>query len=246
MVGQETAVEIAIEADAHALARASAALIAREIERSRSLAVLVATGGSPMATYAELAALRARGELDTSHVRAVQLDEYLDLAPGDPRSLAGWMERSFNEPLGIARERVIRLDVAVDAEAGCRVFDAAVEAGGGIDLAVLGLGPNGHLGFNEPPSAADAPSRVVSLTPESIASNAAYWGEGNVPLRAATAGMRLIMQARRVLLIVTGERKRAILQRTLAEPPSPLVPASLLRLRAGVTVLCDRDAIGDR
>ena len=246
MVGQGSAVEIAIEHDATALAHAAAAFIASEIACFPSLAILLATGGSPMATYAELAALRSRGELDTSGVRAVQLDEYLDLAPGDPRSLAGWMERSFTGPLGIPRERSIRLDVSGDAEAGCRAFDAAVEAGGGIDLAVLGLGPNGHLGFNEPPSDADAGTRVVALTPESIVSNAAYWGEGNVPLRAATAGMQMIMQARRVLVIVTGERKRAILQRMLAEPPTPLVPASLLRLRTGVTVMCDRDAIGEQ
>jgi glucosamine-6-phosphate deaminase len=245
MVRQGLAIEIAIEADAAALAHASAAFIAREIAASPSLAILVATGGSPMATYAELAAMRARGELDASGIRAIQLDEYLDLSPGDPRSLAGWMERSFVAPLGIARERSIRLEVSGDAEAGCRAFDAAVEAGGGIDLAILGLGPNGHLGFNEPPSDVDAPTRVVALTPESIVSNAVYWGEGNVPLRAATAGMRLIMAARRVLLIVTGERKRAILQRTLAEPPTPHLPSSLLRLREGVTVMCDRDAIGE-
>ncbi len=244
MVRHDPAVEIAIEADAAAVARAAAAFIAAEIGRSPELSVLVATGGSPMATYAELAGMRARGELDALRVRAIQLDEYLDLPPGDARSLAGWMERSFTEPLGISRERAIRLEVAGDAEAGCRAFDAAVDAAGGIDLAVLGLGPNGHLGFNEPPSDVDAGTRVVALTPESIVSNASYWGEGNVPPRAATAGMRLIMQARRVLLIVTGERKRAILQRTLAEPPTPLVPASLLRLREGVTVICDRDAMG--
>ena len=241
-IRDDTAMEIVIESDAQALAVRAAGWIADAIRRRPDLSLLVATGASPMATYAELAGLHARGALDTSALRPVQLDEYLGLAPGDPRSLAGWMERSFSAPLGIEAERVIQLDLADDPELGCAMFARAVRAAGGIDLAVLGLGPNGHLGFNEPPSPADAPTRVVELTPESIVSNETYWGAGNVPVRAATAGMDLIMAARRVLLIVEGERKREILARTLDDPPTPLVPASLLQRHPDVTVLCDRAA----
>ena len=230
-------------ADAADLARKSALLIADAIRVRPDAALLLATGNSPMATYAELVAMQERGEVDSSGVRPFQLDEYLELGPDDPRSLAGWMRRSFTAPLGIADDRVTWLEAAGDLEASCARYAQAVRAAGGYDLAVLGLGPNGHLGFNEPPSAADAPTRVVDLTPESLVSNAVYWGD-DVPRRAVTAGMDLIMGSRSVLLIVSGAHKREILARMLEGEPSPDCPASLLRQRDGVIVAADRAALG--
>jgi glucosamine-6-phosphate deaminase len=229
-------------ADPAELARTSAQLIAGAIREEPRAALLLATGNSPMATYAELAAMHGRGDLDSSGVRPFQLDEYLDLGPGDPRSLAGWMRRSFTAPLEIADARVTWLEATGDLTASCARYVHAVREAGGYDLAVLGLGPNGHLGFNEPPSPADAPTRVVELTPESLISNAAYWGD-DVPRRAITTGMDLIMQARRVLVIVSGAHKKEILARTLEGEPSPDCPASLLRLRDDVTVVADRAAL---
>jgi glucosamine-6-phosphate deaminase len=231
-------------ADAADIASRGAGLIADAIRARPDAALLVATGNSPMATYAELAFLRARGELDTARVRPFQLDEYLGLGRDDPRSLVGWMKRSFTEPLGIADERVTWLEASGDIEASCARYACEVRAAGGFDLAILGLGPNAHLGFNEPPSPADAPTRAVELTPESLVSNAVYWGEGSVPTRAVTAGMDLIMEARAVLLLVSGAHKQAILLRTLMGAISPDCPASLLRLRDGVTIVADRAALG--
>jgi glucosamine-6-phosphate deaminase len=229
--------------DAAELARRSALLIADAIQLRPDAALLLATGNSPMATYDELAGMRERGTLDTSRVRVFQLDEYLGLGADDPRSLAGWMRRSFTEPLGIPDERVTWLDVDGDVEEGCARYARAVRAAGGYDLAVLGLGPNGHLGFNEPPASADAPTRAIDLAPESLISNAVYWGD-DVPRRAATAGMDLIMEARSVLVIVSGAHKQAILSRMLEGEPSPDCPASWLRLRDGVIVAADRAALG--
>ncbi|HEY1478493.1 MAG TPA: glucosamine-6-phosphate deaminase [Gaiellales bacterium] len=232
-------------ADAADLARRAAGLIADAVRARPDARLQLATGNTPMATYAELVDLHGRGELDTSELRAIQLDEYLGLAAhGDPRSLGDWMRRSFTDPLEIPEAHITWLDVAGDPEAGCARYAQAVRAAGGLDLTVLGLGPNGHLGFNEPPSPADAPTRVVELTPESLISNAAYWGEGAVPRRAVTAGMDLIMEARAVLLLVSGEHKRGILDRALRERPSEECPASLLRLREGVTIVADRAALG--
>jgi glucosamine-6-phosphate deaminase len=231
-------------ADAGELATRAAAVIADVVRERPDAALQLATGNSPMATYAALATLHARGELDTSRLRPFQLDEYLDLAPGDERSLGDWMRRSFTGPLEIADDRVVWLEVDDDPEAGCERYARQVREAGGYDLAILGLGPNGHLGFNEPPSPVDAPTRVVELTPESLISNAAYWGEGAVPKRAVTAGMDLIMEARAVLLLVSGEHKRGILDRALRERPSEECPASLLRLRKGVMIVADRAALG--
>lgn len=227
---------VEVLADPAALAVRAADVIAAEIGQKPDLRVLVATGNTPMATYAELA---KRADLDASQVVAVQLDEYLGVLEDDPRSLYAWMRRSFVEPLGV--RQVVRLDGGADPEAASRAFDAETQRLGGLDLAILGLGPNGHLGFNEPPCGPEAPTRRVGLTPESLASNAGYWPDLAVPREALTAGMPTILNARRVLLLVQGAHKRDVLHRALHGPETPAVPASWLR-RANTLVLADQAA----
>ena len=231
-------VTLDIQPDPQALAISAADFICEAVRKNPALSILVATGNTPMLTYGELSRRVTNGEADFSRVTAVQLDEYLGLSDADPRSLWAWMERSFVTPLGI--RKTVRLE---DPAA----FDAEIAALGGVDLAILGLGPNGHLGFNEPPSPADAPTRAVALSPASLESNRAYW-ELAVPTRALTAGMRVILGARRTLLLVTGAHKQAILRRVLHGPQTPDLPASLLGGALlggeGVTVLADRAAAG--
>src|SRR5688572_18076069 len=120
-----------------------------------------------MGVYHELAKRYSQGLIDTSRLRVFQLDAYIGLAPDDQRSLFGWMHRSFIEPLDIAETNVVRLvGDAPDPWDACRIYEVAVREVGGFDISILGLGPNGHLGFNEPPSLPDSPTRVVPLTPE--------------------------------------------------------------------------------
>ena len=231
--------------DAAELATRAAAEISLEISRKPELSLLAATGNTPMGCYAELAARYTAGTLDTTKLRVVQLDEYLGVSDDDPRSLYRWLETSLTGPLEISQERLIRFSGdAEDAERDCREVATRITAWGGIDLSVLGLGPNGHLGFNEPPSAPDAPTRTVSLTPASLASNAPYWAGLPVPHRAVTVGMDVILNSRRVLLLVSGEHKREILRRTLHETPLPDVPATWLQT-ANLTVIADRAAWGN-
>ncbi|CAA9541513.1 MAG: Glucosamine-6-phosphate deaminase [uncultured Thermomicrobiales bacterium] len=231
-----------------ALAETAASRIADLIAARPDAAVVVATGNTPLATYRVLGERVGRGDLDASRLRVFQLDEYLGLGHGDDRSLYGWMARAFLHPLGIPERNAVRLPSgAVDPDAACRAYDAAVRDAGGFDLAILGLGPNGHLGFNEPPSDRAAPTRVVTLSPESVASNAAYWGgdPARVPRQALTAGMDLLLAARHTLLLVSGAPKRAILRRALDGPPTADVPASWLHLAPKVTVVADRAALTD-
>jgi glucosamine-6-phosphate deaminase len=234
-----------VVSDYDALSLAAADSIAATLARKPDALLLLATGDTPMGAYRELAERRLRGELDTSQLRAAQLDEYAGLrGPDDRRSLYGWMERSFLEPLGVMPERTIRLDASLPPDVACREYDAAVAAAGGFELAVLGLGPNGHLGFNEPPIERDAPTRLVPLTPASIRSNARYWGdEDDVPREALTCGLATLLEARQILLVVSGPHKREILRRTLTPPPTADVPASWLQQASGdVVALADHDA----
>lgn len=230
--------------DYDALSRRGADWLADAIHTKPDVVIVAATGNTPIGMYIELAQRHLRGLIDTSQLRVFQLDAYLGLAPDDRRALFSWTRRSFIEPLGIAEANVVRLaGDAQNPQEACRAYDAAARQLGGFDISILGLGPNGHLGFNEPPSPPDAPTRIVELTPESIISNARYWGgEDQVPRQALTCGMDLLLRARRTLLLVSGAHKHQILHRALEGPQTPDVPASYLQLAANVTVLADRAA----
>lgn len=232
--------------NADELDRIGADLVSDAISANTTASVVAATGRTPMGLYAELSARRASG-LDTDGITAFQLDEYLGLEPSDRRSLFGWMRRSFLEPLGIGDERAVGLPIDGDLEGACAEFDRAIETRGGIDLAILGLGPNGHLGFNEPPSGPDAPTRMVRLSPGTIEANARYWGDiADVPSDAVTMGLRQLLSARTILVVVSGRGKHAIVHEALEGPVRPEVPASFLQVApADVTVLVDRAAWGE-
>jgi glucosamine-6-phosphate deaminase len=226
------------------LARAAADAIAGAVAADGPVTIVPATGETPVATYAELADRHARGVFDASGVSVVQLDEYVGLADDDRRALFGWMDRTVLTPLDIDAGRVERLPTDGDLASACAAFDESLAARGGIDLAILGLGTNGHLGFNEPPSDQTSATRAVELTPATIAANARYWGaEGDVPTRAVTLGLRALLEARHILLLVSGAAKHDIVRRALEGPVGQDVPASFVRHAKGsVTVLVDRAA----
>jgi glucosamine-6-phosphate deaminase len=229
--------------DGTELASRGAELVIDAVAGVPAPTVVAATGSTPMGLYAQLVSRARAGTFDPSRLRVCQLDDYVGLDRSDHRSLRGWLDRRVVRPLGIPHDRVVWLDGATDdLDEECRRYDERL-ASPGVDLAILGLGPNGHLGFNEPPSGWDAPTRVVELTPESITSNARYWGsEDDVPRRAVTAGMSVLMAARKVVLVVAGSNKREILRQVLEGPTTERVPASFLQRHPDAIVIADEAA----
>jgi glucosamine-6-phosphate deaminase len=234
--------------DPPAVDRAGADLVAGWLGDRPDALVVPALGRSALGIYDELGRRRAAtGEPATSGLTLAQLDAYVGIGPDDPRSLYAWLLRAVAAPLGVPADRVLRLaGDAADPAAAARAHGAAIAARGGIDVAILGLGPNGHLGFNEPPAPADAPSRLVELTAASRASSATYFdAPGEMPSHALTVGMRELLAARRILLVVQGPAKRPILRALLTGPVTPELPGSLLRDVSAAVLLADRAAWPD-
>ena len=173
------------------------------------------------------------------------LDEYVGLAADDPRSFAAFMADQLQRPLGLRPDQVRLPDgLAVDPQAEARRYTASLAAAGGVGLQLLGLGGNGHVGFNEPPCGAQSPCRCLELSAATRAQNAGAFGgaAGAVPARAITLGLAEILAAERILLVVTGAAKAGILRRALLEPPCPEVPASWLQVHPRLEVLVDAAA----
>lgn len=210
----------------------------------------LATGRTMEPVYAALAdrwaALPARDRARLARRwRSFNLDEYVGLAPADPRSFHAFMDRHLVSPLGLAAARVRLPDGAAAApQAEADRYGAELAADGGVGLQILGLGLNGHVGFNEPPCGPEAPCRCLDLSPATRRQNAAAFGgdPGAVPAQAITLGMAEILAAERILLVVTGPAKAGILRRVLLERPSAELPASWLQSHPAATVVADRAA----
>ncbi len=229
-------------AAARALAREIAALV-----RSRPDCVLgLATGSTPVPLYDELARLHREEGLSFARVRTFNLDEYLELAPGDPRSFRAWMQTQLVARTDLRMENVHLPRIGAAPEAEAPRYAAAIAAAGGIDLQVLGIGRNGHIGFNEPGSTRDSRARVVELAESTRADAAAkFGGLEHVPRRALTLGVSEILAARRVRLLAFGSGKAAIVKRAVEGEAGPQVPASLLRGHADAKLLLDAEAAGE-
>ncbi|NDG74095.1 MAG: glucosamine-6-phosphate deaminase [Synechococcaceae bacterium WB8_1B_136] len=234
--------------DAAAVAEAAAERLLGALAGSRPVGL--ATGRTMEPVYAalrrRLAALPAqrRAEL-LAGWRSFNLDEYVGLAPSDPRSFAAAMATALAAPLELRPGQLQLPDGSAPwPEQEAQRYAVAVAAAGGIGLQLLGLGSNGHVGFNEPPCGADAPCRCLELTPATALQNAAAFGgdPAAVPRRAITLGMVEILAAEQILLVVTGAAKAEILRRALEEPPSAALPASWLLRHPQLTVLMDPPA----
>ena len=220
--------------DAKAACRHVVGLVLGSVERDPALVLGVATGGTPLPVYREL----ARAGADFSRVRLVALDEYVGLPAGHSGSFAAYVGREIAGPL-----RIPPANVVLPRGRGAGLESRLAELGG-VDLQLLGIGRNGHLAFNEPGSALDSRTRVVALSATTRRDNAEPFGAEPVPTHAVTQGIGTILEARHLVLLATGEAKAAAVAAALTGPVTSECPASVLNRHPHVTVVLDAAAAG--
>ncbi len=224
--------KLVVVPDAAAMSESAADIVSATIRAKPNAVLSVPTGTTPLGMFDVLAARSARAEIDLSRIELFCLDEYVDVSADDPNSLTGWLSSAFIERVGIDPARVHALPADdADLEEATLDYEGELTALGGLDLAILGLGPNGHIAYNEPGSASDSRTRVIPLTEESIAQASAYWQHSvPIPSSAVTIGVGTLLEAKRIVLLVSGGAKADMLRRALHETMSADVPASWLRL----------------
>ncbi len=204
----------------------------------------VATGSSPVALYDSLARRVAAGDLDLSRASAFALDEYVGLPPGHPESYAEVIRRTVTEPLGMDPARVHTPDgFADDIEAAGEEYEAAIRAVGGVDCQILGVGSNGHVGFNEPTSSLASRTRIKTLTEATRRDNARFFDSiDDVPRHCLTQGLGTIMAAAHVVLVAQGQHKAPAIAALVEGPVTSRWPGSVLQMHRHATVVIDRAA----
>ena len=230
--------------DGAAVARALARRIAAAVETTPTLVLGLPTGQTPLALYAELGRLHAEGA-DFSGVTTFNLDEFLGIPPSHPGSYRTFMEEHFFHRVNIPAERHNFLDgSASDPERECARYERAIAEAGGIDLQVLGIGTNGHIGFNEPARELQSWTHRAALTAETRRSNAALFGGdvATVPAEALSMGMASILGARAIVMLATGAAKASCVERMVNGPLTTDLPASFLQLHHDVDVMLDEPA----
>ena len=226
-------------------ARALAIEMARAVSANPRLVLGLPAGRTPIELYRELAARSRSGRLDLSRVTAFSLDEFVGIAAADPRSYRAFMRRHLFDRFTRPPRQVHFLNgTASDLDAECSRYDRAVRRAGGLDLLLLGLGANGHIGFNEPAAALAARTHRARLAPATRRANRALFGNraSAVPREGLTMGMATMLQARRIVLLATGAGKASAAARMVRGPLTPRVPASFLQLHRDVEVWLDRPA----
>ena len=225
------------------LSRQAANIISAQVILKPNAVLGLATGSSPVGTYAQLIKWYEKGDLDFSSVTTVNLDEYCGLSPDNDQSYRYFMDTNLFNHVNVDKKRTnVPNGLAEDLDKECVRYDALIKSLGGIDLQLLGIGHNGHIGFNEPDSAFEKTTHVVELKQSTIDANARFFEDrSQVPTSAITMGIKSIMNARKIRLIANGKDKKEILEKALFGPVTPEVPASILQFHPDLTVVYNVD-----
>lgn len=227
------------------MSRKAANIISAQVIMKPNCTLGLATGSTPLGIYDQLTEWYKKGDLDFSAVHSVNLDEYRGLPKENDQSYYYFMHKNLFDRVNIRSENTnVPNGMEPDAEKECRRYEKLIADLGGIDLQLLGLGHNGHIGFNEPGEAFEKESHCVDLQERTIEANKRFFESADeVPRQAYTMGIKTIMQAKKILVAVSGEDKAEIVKKAFFGPVTPTVPASILQMHNDVTVVADEAAL---
>ena len=227
------------------MSRKGVNIISAQIIMKPDCVLGLATGSTPLGTYAQLINWYQKGDLDFSRVSSVNLDEYRGLPKENDQSYHYFMQHNFFEHINIRPDHTFVPDgMEADSEKACLAHEEVIRTLGGVDLQLLGLGNNGHIGFNEPGAAIEKETHLVDLTESTIQANSRFFEKlEDVPTQAYTMGIKTIMQAKKILVVVNGIGKADIVAKAFWGPVTPQVPASILQMHPDVTLVADEEAL---
>lgn len=227
------------------MSEAAAALIADLISEKEDATLGLATGSSPIELYKKLIEWNKEGTIDFSKVKTVNLDEYVGLPPESKNSYRSVMNEFLFDHINIKKENTFIPDgMSEDVEKECGKYEDLISSLGGVDLQLLGVGHNGHIGFNEPGTSFDSTVHVVDLTDDTINANKRFFErEEDVPRRAITMGIGTIMKAKEIILVATGINKAEIISKIIDGPVTSDVPASIIKTHPNTIIIADSDAL---
>ncbi len=226
------------------MSKAGAEIIAETVKNNPSCVLCLATGSTPVSMYQCLAAKNKAGEITFKDVTSYNLDEYYPLAPDHDQSYRYFMNHNLFDHIDIDKAKTHVPDgLAADPAAMGKAYDEAIIDAGGIDLQVLGLGPNGHIAFNEPEDELYAGTHLTGLTDSTIEANSRFFAsKADVPTQAVTMGIGSIMKARKIIVLASGKGKHAVIEKMQDDRITTQVPATLLKAHPDVVIICDKDA----
>ena len=226
------------------LSRRVAGVVADEIRKKQDIVLGLATGGTPVGIYEELVRMHKKEGLDFSKVITFNLDEYVGLLPTHDQSYHYFMHENLFKHINADPSNVYIPDGLVkDISAYCEWYEKKIKEVGGIDLQILGIGRDGHIGFNEPGSSLSSRTRIKTLSKETIEDNARFFQDiKDVPTTAITMGIQTIMEAKLIILLANGKKKAEIVKQAIEGPVSAMVPASIMQFHPKVAVVIDKEA----
>lgn len=236
--------KILVEKNYEAMSKKAAEEMADVVKGKNDCVLGLATGGTPVAMYKELIKMYENGELDFSKVSSINLDEYRGISGDHPQSYRYFMNTNLFNHINIDKSKTfVPNGLAEDAEKECEQYDNKIEELGGIDIQLLGIGPNGHIGFNEPDEYLNTKTHLTQLKDTTIEANARFFDNINdVPKEALTMGLGGIMKAKKILLIASGKNKAEVIKALASGKITTQIPATLLQVHPNVTVIVDEDA----
>ena len=231
--------------DYYSMSRMAANIISAQIIMKPKCVIGLATGSTPLGTYSQLIEWYKKGDLDFSEVTTINLDEYKGLSDENDQSYRYFMNKNLFDHINIdIRNTYVPNGLENDSEKACADYNEIIRKSGGVDLQLLGLGNNGHIGFNEPGEAFEKETHCVKLSESTVNANSRFFENiEDVPKEAYTMGIKSIMQAKKIVIVVNGKQKAQIVKEAFFGPVTPKVPASVLQLHNDVTLVGDAEAL---